>query len=105
MGTAQEMGPGYFPSIVGAALTIIGFALSVGSLRGRSESEAVSLPAMYPLVMITGAVVCFALLLEPLGLVLALFVLISIACLASPQVRLRDVMILYVSLVSISVSL
>jgi hypothetical protein len=102
MGSARRMGPAYFPSIVGGALAIFGFVILARSLW--SLSEPVRLPTLRPLIMITGAVVGFALLLKPLGLVLALFVLILISCLGGSQFRLREVAILYILLVLIAVT-
>jgi hypothetical protein len=102
MGSARRMGPAYFPSIVGGALAIFGFVILARSLW--SLSEPVRLPTLRPLIMITGTVVGFALLLKPLGLVLALFVLILISCLGGSQFRLREVAILYILLVLIAVT-
>jgi hypothetical protein len=101
MGNARRMGPAYFPSIIGGALVIFGFVISARSLW--SLSEPVRLPTLRPLIMIIGAVVGFALLLKPLGLVLALFVLILISCLGGSEFRLREVAILYILLVLIAV--
>ena len=101
MGTTRRMGPAYFPSAVGGALAMFGFIISARSIW--SPSEPVRLPSLRPLIMIIGAVVGFALLLEPLGLILALFVLVLISCLGGWQFRLLEVAILYILLVLIVV--
>ena len=102
MGTARRMGPAYFPKIVGGALVLFGFIISLRSLW--SDGKPVRLPTLRPLIMIIGAVVAFALLLKPLGLVLALLVLILISCLGGSQFRLREVAILYIVLALIAVT-
>jgi NADH:ubiquinone oxidoreductase subunit 2 (subunit N) len=101
MGSARRMGPAYFPTIIGGALAMLGLIISARSFQ--SLSEPVRLPALRPLIMIIGAVVGFALLLKPLGLVLALLVLILISCLGGSQFRLREVAILYIVLALIAV--
>jgi hypothetical protein len=101
MGSARRMGPAYFPTIIGGALAMLGLIISARSFR--SLSEPVRLPALRPLIMIIAGVVGFALLLKPLGLVLALFVLILISCLGGSQFRVREVAILYIILVLMAV--
>ena len=101
MGSARRMGPAYFPTIIGGALAMFGLAISGRSLWRLSEP--VRLPTLRPLIMIIAGVVGFALLLEPLGLVLALFVLILISCLGGSHFRLLEVAILYIVLALIAV--
>ena len=101
MGSARRMGPAYFPTLIGGALAILGLIISARSIRRLSEP--VRLQALRPLIMITAGVVGFALLLKPLGLILALLVLILIGCLGGSQFRVREVAILYIILVLIAV--
>ena len=101
MGTARRLGPAFFPSFFGGALVILGFIISALSIR--IPNKPVSLQSLRPLIMITSAVVGFALLLEPLGLVLALFVLILISCLGGWQFRLLEATILYMILSLIAI--
>lgn len=101
MGSARRMGPAYFPTIIGGTLAMLGLIISARSFR--SLSEPIRLPALRPLIMIIAGVVGFALLLKPLGLVLALLVLILIGCLGGSQFRVREVAILYIILVLITV--
>jgi hypothetical protein len=103
MGTARRMGPAYFPSVVGGALAVLGMVVAVRSLWGRSEP--VRLPTLRPMLTITGAVVVFALLMRSLGLVLTLFLLIVISCLAGPRYRVPEVAILFLFLAVISTAL
>ncbi len=100
LGTARRMGPAYFPSIIGGALAVLGFIIFLRSLW--SGSEPVHWPGLRPLIMITGAVVGFALLLKPLGLVAATFVLILTSCLGGWQFRWHEAALLYVVLVLIA---
>ncbi|MBS7705021.1 tripartite tricarboxylate transporter TctB family protein [Chelatococcus asaccharovorans] len=83
MGTANRMGPGYFPLIVSALLSLIGAAII---LRGRlGDAKLIEAIRWKPLAMVSAALVAFGLLIEGLGLPLAVFVLILGAALASDR--------------------
>lgn len=85
MGDTARMGPGYFPTVLGALLVIFG-AVSLGRSLLR-RGEAIGAIAWKPIVLIVGATVIFAYLLKPAGLVLALLALILISASASSRFR------------------
>jgi hypothetical protein len=101
MGTAVRMGPGYFPSILGGVLAVLGLVISMRSLW--SNGELIRPLTLRPLILVLGAVVGFALLLRPLGFVLATLFLVFFSCLGGWQFRLREVALLYIVLIFISV--
>ena len=103
MGTAASMGPGYFPLILGGVLILFGLIISVRSLW--SSEEALKPLALRPLLLVTIAVLAFALLVEPLGMVLAILPLIIISSLGGWEFRLREVAVLYLGLVVLAVGL
>jgi hypothetical protein len=102
MGTTRRMGPAYFPTILGGALAVLGLAISARSLW--IHGKPVQFPTFRPLIAILGAVIGFALLLEPLGLVLAVFVLVLISGLGSTPFRVRESVLLYIVLVLMAVT-
>ena len=61
-GSSARMGPGYFPTALGAILAIFG-VVSIGRSFLR-PGEAISAFAWRPLVLVLGSVVLFALLLD-----------------------------------------
>jgi len=85
-GTSARMGPGYFPTALGSILAVFGL-VSVGRAFLR-RGEAISAFAWRPLVLVLGATVLFALLLQRAGLLIALPCLIVIGALASRNSRL-----------------
>ena len=85
-GTSARMGPGYFPTVLGGLLALLG-TVSVARSFVRS-GEAVSAVAWRPLLLILGAVILFGLLLPGGGLIVALPVLIGVSALASRHSRL-----------------
>jgi hypothetical protein len=80
-GTTTRMGPGYFPSVLGAILILFG-AISVARSFLRT-GEKISAIAWKPLTLILGATVLFGLLLERAGLLFALPALIVVSAFAS----------------------
>jgi hypothetical protein len=85
VGTAAQMGPGYFPMLLGAVLIVLGVALAA---RGLSRAgRAVGPLALRPLGLVTAALLAFGLLLRPLGLALATAGLVLIARLGDRESR------------------
>ncbi len=85
MGTAARMGSGYFPFVLSCILFGIG-CLSV--LRAFVvEGPPIEGIAWRKLLIVTGGIVTFAILLEPAGLVFALPALVTVAALGSAQSR------------------
>jgi putative tricarboxylic transport membrane protein len=83
MGTANRMGPGYFPIIVSSLLFVTGIAIL---LRGRMRDAPVIAGVLIkPVAIVLGSLVVFALLLEKLGLPLSVFVLLCLSATASNQ--------------------
>lgn len=103
MGTAARMGPGFFPFLLGIVVALLGFLIAARSLMGKVEE--VQPLAMRPLVLVLGAVAAFAILIQPLGLLLGVLVLVVISSLGGPECRLRDVVILYFVLAAMAVGL
>jgi hypothetical protein len=86
MGTPNRMGPGFFPVVVSSLLTLVGIAILV---RGTlASSEVIRVTRWLPLVVVPGAIVAFGLLLDDLGLPLAVLLLIVGAATASVRFRL-----------------
>lgn len=84
-GTPRQMGPGFFPSIISGLLIAFGI---VATLRGLlHEGAAIGRWNIKGMLLITGAVVAFGLLLAPLGLPVAMIVSTLIAAAASERFR------------------
>lgn len=103
VGTASRMGPGYFPSLLGWMLAVLGLVIAARALWVRSETNKSW--ALRPLLLVIGAVLGFAVLVRPLGLVLATIMLVVTSCLGSEDSRLGEVAALCILLVVIAVAL
>ena len=86
LGSSARMGPGYFPTVLGAVLALFGI-VSIGRAFLR-PGEPIAGFAWRPLVLVLGATVLFGLLLPRAGLLVALPCLIVVSALASRNTRL-----------------
>jgi hypothetical protein len=84
-GTSARMGPGYFPTLLGGLMALLGLTLSVPAFVIDGEG----LPRMHlrPLVMILLGIAAFGLTLEYLGFIAAVIALVVIGGLADRDLR------------------
>ncbi len=100
-GTAQRMGPGFFPTYVGGFLGLLGLAIT---LRSFVITGARVDPVGWRQIIITLAAVClFGLALTYLGLVAAISVLVIAGAFADPGARPLEVIALAIFLCAFSV--
>jgi putative tricarboxylic transport membrane protein len=96
LGTTLRMGPGYFPTVLGAALVGIGIvSLARAWLR---EGSPVGPLRLTGLLAVCGATLAFGLLVRGVGLVVALPVLVIMSAYASTHFRWRPTLALAVGL-------
>ena len=101
MGTATRMGPAYFPSLLGGLLALLGGIILFQSLMVKGEK--VARMSLRPVFFITISLVAFGYLLRPVGLVLALAILIVTAAFVGHEFKFKEVFLLSVVLIIVSV--
>lgn len=101
-GTAERMGPGYFPAIVGVLLALIGIGVALGAMNVKAEVTQVKKFAWPSLFLIIGSVAVFGMLLEVLGLVASIFLLVCIASFASHEFSWKASVLNAAALIAIS---
>ena len=79
IGSLTHMGPGFLPAAAGLLLVGTGIALVVKALR-LATPEPIDHHDMLPLVLILAGVIAFAMVIEPFGLIPAIFVLVVLSC-------------------------
>lgn len=92
MGTANKMGPGYFPTILGGLLLVIGVISVVRSFV--IPGSPIGAFAFKGLVLVTVSVVAFGFVVRGVGLAIALPILVIISAYASAQFRWRPTLLL-----------
>jgi putative tricarboxylic transport membrane protein len=100
MGTAARMGPGYLPRLLSWVLVALGAVIMLRGILG--EHEAVERGRWRPLLLITLAIVVFALLIDPMGLLAAGAALIVVGAVAGPAFSWRETLAATVVLLAIS---
>jgi len=101
MGTARQMGAGYFPVVLGALLVLFGSVISVRSLVAAGEKlEDIGLR---PLLLVLLAIGAFAASVDSMGIVAATILMTVIGAAASPESRWREGVTLTLALLGLSV--
>jgi hypothetical protein len=101
MGTARQMGAGYFPIVLGALLVLFGSVISVRSLMVAGEK--VENIGLRPLLLVLLAIGAFAASVDSMGIVAATILMTVIGAAASPESRGREVVVLTLALLGLSV--
>jgi len=76
MGTAARMGPGYFPFWLGVVLALLGAAITMGALSPKAQPTVIARFDWRVAGLIVGAVVLYGILMQPLGVYIATFILV-----------------------------
>jgi Tripartite tricarboxylate transporter TctB family len=85
-------GAGYFPLCLGVLLAFVGALVLFKALAFESEGgDAIGSLAWRPLLAVVGAIIAFAALLEPIGLVGSVLVLVGLASLADEERQWKGV--------------
>lgn len=84
-GSAARMGPGYFPTVLGCILMVLGIIIAVSGLAPKAPEQKVGRFAWSTLLLVLGPIVLFGLMLNTLGLILCLLMLIVISSYASHE--------------------
>lgn len=83
MGTAGRMGPGYFPTILGGLLALIGLAAMIRSFL--RPGEAIGKFYIKNLLLVSVAVLLFGFLMRDAGLLPAVIAIVMVSAYASPK--------------------
>ena len=101
MGTAQRPGTGVLPRILAWCLIGTGSLLWLKAVV--AEGPGLTRWAWRPVIMITFATVAFALLVDRLGLVVAMLASMTLAALGTPETRWREYAVFSLIMLAIGV--
>lgn len=93
MGQLSYMGPGYFPFLLGVLLAGIGLLIIARSVARGASRARLSGWNFRSIFWMVGSVMIFGLALEPLGLIVALVLLVVLASLASHEFTWRTTLV------------
>ncbi|HRO61699.1 MAG TPA: tripartite tricarboxylate transporter TctB family protein [Burkholderiaceae bacterium] len=101
-GSGSRMGPGYFPTLLGVLLLVLGIIVSWAS-TGHSQPEThIAKIGWRELILILGAVALFGITLSSLGMVVAVALMVLVSALANYEFKLKETLVLIVVLLIMS---
>jgi len=83
MGTARDMGPGYFPFWLGMCLAVLGASIALRALSARAPVSKLDPTDWKTVAILLGSVALSAALLNILGIFLTVFILVLLSSMAS----------------------
>lgn len=98
LGSFAKMGPGMFPTLIGAVLCLTGLGQIAAALTRPRPDEAVEPVEWRALVSVIAAMVAFAVVVAWLGVVPGIFALTAVAAFASPKLKPLPVLLLAIGL-------
>ncbi len=101
MGSGTRMGPGYFPTVLGGLMAVIGGMVFFQALL--LNGEKVPALSFRPLFFIALSLVLFGYMIKPIGLVLALAVLVVLSAFAGHEFKVKEGLLLSLILIVLSV--
>ena len=102
-GSLQEMGPGFFPRVLGVILIGFGVATLLKGLRTGERVEGTW--SWVPLLLLSAALIAFGWLMERFGLLPALTVLVVLSALAGKEFCWRETVVLTAVLCLLAVAI
>ena len=102
-GTTRRMGPGYFPTVLGATLILFGIYVMVKGLRSSEKIQAKWSPLA--LILLTLSLILFGVLMRYAGFMPALMVLIFGSAAGGRRFKFVEVLLLTVVLTALSVGI
>ena len=99
LGTPDNMGPGFFPVMLGIALLLLGIA--VAALNVRQNGDGLPSIQLKPIIVVLGAVVAFGILVDRLGLVITIGVIVALCALAGWRTSIREQLVLFLCLAAL----
>jgi uncharacterized membrane protein len=84
-GSGARMGPGYFPTVLGVILIVLGAVVALTALSAKTEATHVAKFDWRTILLVLGAVVLFGMLLNTGGLVIALAAVVMVSSYASHE--------------------
>jgi hypothetical protein len=98
IGTANQMGPGYFPAFLGVLLIGVGLAQVAVGLIAERAAWPITWPDLWPVLLILLSVISFGAIIERGGLVPAIFAAVLFACLGRVRTHPIEVLLTFVVL-------
>jgi putative tricarboxylic transport membrane protein len=98
LGTAQRMGPAFFPTILGGLLVVLGIVILLKGFGHSEDDHAVEKFHFGPIAWVLGSVIIFGATLTKLGFVISMAILVVISSMGSHEMKWKEVIALGVGM-------
>ncbi|MGV6874765.1 tripartite tricarboxylate transporter TctB family protein [Pseudochelatococcus sp. B33] len=105
LGTPGNMGPGYFPVMLGVIMALIGLTMLIRSMLNPEASDGVASWEVRPLVFVLAAVFVFSLLIDSLGVIVAVASLVLIGRLGGREGSMSELAVMIVAMTVLAVGI
>src|SRR5690554_4775762 len=102
LGTALRMGPGYFPSVLGGLLTLLGLIIRVQSFT--VDGEPMPTFKLWPVVIVMIGISLFGALIRTAGLIPAVVALVVVSAWGHQAFRWRSTLLLAIGAAGFAVA-
>lgn len=102
LGTAARMGPGFFPTMLGSLLALLGLAIAWRSTAASNAEARIGRVGWRELLLVLLSISVFSATLPQFGLVVSVTLLIAISAFASHEFRWKETAISIVVLLVMS---
>lgn len=92
LGTSVRMGPGYFPTVLGGLLILVGIVSMIRAFL--HEGDAIKSFAWKEIFLLLGSVILFGLVVRGAGLVVSLSLLVLVSAWASDKFKWKTAVLL-----------
>ncbi|MDF1726242.1 MAG: tripartite tricarboxylate transporter TctB family protein [Sulfitobacter sp.] len=82
LGTLRQMGPAYFPIMIGSAMVILA-VLMIATARPASAPQPIGRDQLRGILFLAAAFLAFAFTVEPLGLIVSVFLAVFLSALGN----------------------
>lgn len=93
LGTAAKMGPGYFPTILGGLMAVLGLMIMAPAFAKKGPEVKVDKMDFKSIVLVLVAVAVYAATLPTLGFIVSIVLLILISSFASHEFNLKTTLL------------
>lgn len=95
-GSAQKMGPAFFPTILGGLLAVLGVIVGLEGIGLEKQESKLDKFHFGPVAWVVGSVALFGILLIPAGLIVSIVVLVVSPMLGSHEFKWKEAAIVSV---------
>lgn len=105
LGSASDMGPAYFPIILGAITTFIGGVMLIRSVVAPDNSEPVPSWEVRPLIFVLAGILLFSALIDTYGVIAAVIAVVLVSRIGASEGTMPELVLITVVMVALALGI